>query len=53
MTLAVPFHVKVVKVGNSLRATIPKEITDYLKIKEGDTLTITVVNQTIQMQKGA
>jgi AbrB family looped-hinge helix DNA binding protein len=41
MNLAVPFFVKVVKIGDSKRMTIPKEIADYLKINEGDTLEIT------------
>lgn len=29
---------KVTKVGNSLGVTLPKEVVDRLKIKEGDTL---------------
>ena len=51
MTLTVPFHVKAVRIGNSIRATIPKEIADYLKIKEGDTLEIIVVEKTMILKK--
>lgn len=51
MTLSVPFKVKVVKIGNSLRATIPKEIAEYLKINEGDTLELTVTGETINIRK--
>jgi AbrB family looped-hinge helix DNA binding protein len=51
MTLTVPFFVKVVKIGNSLRATIPKEIADYLRIEEGNTLELTVIDHTISIRK--
>jgi AbrB family looped-hinge helix DNA binding protein len=51
MTLTVPFHVKAVKIGNSIRATIPKEIADYLKIKNGDVLEMTVTDHTITIRK--
>lgn len=51
MQMPIPFHVKVVKIGNSLRMTIPKQITDYLKISEGDTLEITVTDSTITIKK--
>ena len=40
--MPVPFKMKAVKIGNSIRMTIPKPIVDYLKIEEGDTLEITV-----------
>lgn len=51
MTLTVPFYMKAVKIGNSLRTTIPKEIADYLKISEGDTLEFTVTDSTIHIRK--
>lgn len=51
MTLTIPFHVKAVKIGNSIRATIPKEIAEYLKIQEGDTLEITVSDRTINIRR--
>jgi AbrB family looped-hinge helix DNA binding protein len=51
MTLTVPFHVKAVKIGNSIRMTIPKEIADYLKIGEGSSLELTVSDHTINVKK--
>jgi AbrB family looped-hinge helix DNA binding protein len=51
MQMPIPFKVKVVKIGNSLRMTIPKQITDYLKIEEGNTLEITVTNSTMNVRK--
>jgi putative addiction module antidote len=40
VTLPVQFEVKAVQVGNSLKITIPKELTKHLKIKKGDTITL-------------
>ena len=51
MQMPIPFYVKVVKIGNSLRMTIPKQITDYLKINEGDSLEITVTDSTMTVKK--
>jgi AbrB family looped-hinge helix DNA binding protein len=51
VNLTVPFFVKVVKIGDSKRMTIPKEIADYLKINEGDTLEVTVTDHIIQVKK--
>jgi AbrB family looped-hinge helix DNA binding protein len=51
MQVPIPFTVKVVKIGNSLRMTIPKQITDYLKIAEGDTLEIVVTDHTMTVKK--
>lgn len=51
MNLAVPFFVKVVKIGDSKRMTIPKEIADYLKINEGDTLEITTTDTHFLVKK--
>jgi AbrB family looped-hinge helix DNA binding protein len=51
MQMPIPFHVKVVKIGNSLRMTIPKPVTDYLTIIEGDTLEITVTDSTMTVKK--
>lgn len=50
--MAVPFKVKVVKIGNSIRMTIPKQVAEHLKIQEGDTLQITVQNDEIIVKKG-
>ena len=50
-TMPVPFQVKAVKIGNSIRMTIPKQIADYLKIKSGDPLEITVQNSQMVVKK--
>jgi len=47
----VPFKVKAVKIGNSVRMTIPKQIVEYLKIDEGDTLEVTVQNSEMVVKK--
>jgi putative addiction module antidote len=39
-TTAVTRKVRLQKVGNSLRATIPKEVADLLSLKDGDTVNI-------------
>ena len=49
--MPVPFKVKAVKIGNSIRMTIPKQIVDYLEIGEGDSLEITVENSTMVVKK--
>ena len=51
MQVPIPFKVKVVKIGNSLRMTIPKQITDYLGITEGATLEIIVTDSTMTVKK--
>ena len=51
MNLTVPFFVKVVKIGDSKRMTIPKEIADYLKIEAGDILEITATDKTFLVKK--
>ena len=49
--MPVPFKVKAVKIGNSIRMTIPKQIVEYLKIEAGDTLEVTVQDSEITVQK--
>jgi len=49
--LPVKFDMKVVKIGSSLRVTIPKQIADYLNIKEGNTLSIYADNSRIIMER--
>ena len=43
--------VKVVKVGNSLRMMIPKEVVRALDIKEGNTLEVGLDNHSIIVKK--
>jgi len=47
----VPFKVKVVKIGNSLRMTIPKPVVDYLKIAVGDVLEVVVQDSEMLVKK--
>lgn len=49
--MPIPFTVKAVKIGNSIRMTIPKPVVDYLKIEEGDTLKITVQDSEMLVKK--
>ncbi len=49
--MPIPFKVKAVKIGNSIRMTIPKQIVDYLNIKPGDTLKVTVQDSEILVKK--
>jgi len=36
--MPVKFEIKVVKVGESLKVTVPKEIAKHLGLKKGDTV---------------
>jgi len=49
--MPVEFKIKVVKVGNSLRITIPKEIADATRLKEGDLVGISLDNGRIIVRK--
>ena len=49
--MPIPFKVKAVKIGTSIRMTIPKQIVDYLKIVEGDRLEIIVEDNTMIVKK--
>jgi AbrB family looped-hinge helix DNA binding protein len=49
--MPIPFKVKAVKIGNSIRMTIPKQIVDYLNISEGDTLEVTVQDTEMLVKK--
>jgi len=44
---------KVVKVGNSLRVTIPTEILEALRLKAGDTLEFAATNGDILIRKAS
>lgn len=43
--------VKVTRIGNSLRMTIPKEVVEALEIKEGDLLGVTVTDGDMLVKK--
>jgi AbrB family looped-hinge helix DNA binding protein len=49
--LPVKFESSVMQVGNSLRITIPKEISKYLDIKKGDILELWTNNHNILIEK--
>jgi putative addiction module antidote len=49
--LPVQFKMKLSKVGNSLRVTIPKPVAEGLGWKEGDTLILSVSNSEIKVRK--
>jgi antitoxin component of MazEF toxin-antitoxin module len=49
--MPVEITVKVGKVGNSLKVTIPQEMTYYLDIKEGDMLGLTLTDKQIVLRK--
>ena len=49
--MSVEFKIKVVKIGNSLRITIPKEISEFLNINEGDSVILTVNDEIINVKK--
>jgi len=47
----VEFKVKVVKIGSSLRMTIPKEVCVALGVKAGDTVAVSVVDGEFRVRK--
>ena len=51
MNMPIELEVIVGKVGNSLRITIPRPITDKLKIKEGDVLALSLTDGEILIRK--
>ena len=51
--MPVKFKVKAVKIGNSIRMTIPKEIVDHLNVEPGDTLHVWVDNNHLVVEKKA
>jgi len=47
----VQFRVKLTKIGNSLRITIPKPLVDGLGLRRGDMLILTVTDSQIKISK--
>lgn len=45
------FEVKLGKVGNSFKMTIPKEVANYLRLKDGDTMAIKLTDHTMEVRK--
>ncbi|MCP8309085.1 MAG: AbrB/MazE/SpoVT family DNA-binding domain-containing protein [archaeon] len=42
--MPVEFKMKLIKIGNSLRVTIPKEIIEAVNLKKGDVLSVSLSN---------
>jgi AbrB family looped-hinge helix DNA binding protein len=51
MTVPVKFELSIMQVGSSLRVTIPKEISKYLNLKKGDTVSMWIDNSHIIVEK--
>ena len=49
--MPIEFKVKAVKIGNSLRITIPKEVSEAAKIQEGSTLGISMTDGELRVRK--
>lgn len=49
--MPVKFQVKLTKIGNSLRITIPKPIVDGLNLEQGDILSLIVADSEIKVRK--
>jgi len=47
----IQFRLRLSKVGNSLRVTIPKAVVDSFKLKEGDTLLMSATGNEIIIRK--
>ncbi len=48
---APPMKIKAVKVGNSLRMTIPQEFCSALEIEAGDVLLVSISNNQLEVKK--
>ena len=51
--MPIEFEIKVIRVGNSLRVAIPKEICRALRIEEGDSLLMTVTDSKILARRAS
>ena len=49
--MPIEFEISVVKVGNSLRMTIPKQIAKAMKLVKGDTLLVSMTNSDMVVRK--
>jgi len=49
--MPIEFKVKLVKIGNSLRATLPKEVCEALGLKEGNILGVSVTDYEVRIRR--
>lgn len=49
--MPIEFEISVVKVGNSLRMTIPKQITKAMNLNKGDVLLVGMTNGDMIVKK--
>jgi len=49
--MPVKFRVKLTKIGNSLRITVPKPVVDTLNLKQGDVLALVVTDHEFTVRK--
>jgi putative addiction module antidote len=49
--MGIEFKMKLVKIGHSLRVTVPKEVVEALGLKEGDTLGVSLTDSEIRVRK--
>ena len=49
--MPIEFQIRVVKVGNSLRMTIPKQIARAMDLIKGDTLLVSMTNGDMIVRK--
>ena len=49
--MPIEFEISVVKVGNSLRMTIPKEIARAMRVDKGDVLLVSMNNSEMVVRK--
>jgi len=49
--MPVEFKIKVVRIGNSLRITVPKEIAEALEIQAGDLVGVSLNDKRIIVKK--
>jgi antitoxin component of MazEF toxin-antitoxin module len=53
MEMPVKFTLKIGKVGNSLKVTIPEQIAEHLSLEKGDTVTMWADNSHVIIEKKA
>jgi len=53
MNLPLTIEVKLTRIGNSLRITVPKDVLRALNWKEGDTLEVGLTDSTMTVKKAS